>query len=189
MGIDDAQHWHDIFKKEFAKESDRACVILSAAMLDSSLESLLRSRLIPTSASQDDLFDGANAPLSTFDAKINLSHRIGLISSQLCRDLHIIRRIRNQFAHDVFGCSFDNTSVRDRILEIYRSQKITESLPDTRTAFPDGLRGNFQFCVSWMLWFLRTAMGKTEPIEPPPAEFGYDPRGGRRKEKETRKPK
>ncbi len=33
-----ASHWDDVFHEEFKSESDNACVILAAAVLDSALE-------------------------------------------------------------------------------------------------------------------------------------------------------
>src|SRR2546423_1294633 len=107
------EHWSNVFDEEFAKETDRASVILATAMLDQALETLLRAYLVPTDSTDDKLLDGAYAPLSSFSARIDMTYRIGLISGRLCRDLHIIRRIRNEFAHNVTGCEFAASSVRN----------------------------------------------------------------------------
>src|SRR2546425_6922070 len=124
-----AAHWAEVLDREFSKESDRAAVILVGALFDSALTQLLRTALVASPTSDDDLLDGANAPLSTFSARINTSYRIGLISKQFCRDLHLIRSIRNQFAHNVAGCSFEDSSVRSRILELAKSSRFIERNP------------------------------------------------------------
>lgn len=165
--------WHDIFVREFEKESDRACVILSVAMLDRVLETILKASLVPTSSSEDKLLEGAYAPISTFSARIDLVHRIGLISTKLCRDLHTIRKIRNDFAHNIEGCTFGDSSVRSRIIELSRSSAMIESLPKVRGTFPKGLRGDFEMTVSWMLWYLWYLSGKVTSIESARLEESY----------------
>lgn len=148
------EHWDDLFNAEFAKESDRASVILSASMLDQALETILRSALCPTNSANDDLLDGANAPLSTFSSRIDMCYRLGIISARLCRDIHIVRKIRNEFAHNVTGFTFDTPGVRNRILELTRSFGIRQTLPHTRESFPDGPKGDFQMILSMTITHL-----------------------------------
>jgi DNA-binding MltR family transcriptional regulator len=101
--------------KQFGGESDRACVILVAAVMDECLTKMLKSKLVQISGNDDPLFDGNNAPMGTFGARISVAHRLGLISKKLHDSLDIVRKIRNDFAHDIFHCDFTNQSVRDRL--------------------------------------------------------------------------
>ncbi len=106
-------------------------MILAATLLDVGLDTLLRSFLITISTSDDELFDGGNAPLGNFSAKINLAFRLGLISDKYASDLHIIRKIRNEFAHNIHGCDFEHSSVKQRVLTLVKSfvhAKIIRSL-------------------------------------------------------------
>jgi len=167
------EHWDDIFKEEFKKESDRACVIVSVAMLDRALETILKARLVPTSSSEDNLIEVAYAPISTFSARIGLAHRVGLISAKFCRDLHTIRKIRNDFAHNITGCNFEDSTVRSRIIELVRSSGIVERCPHTRKVFQESARGDFEMTVSWMLWHLWSLSSLIASIEPSPLEWGY----------------
>lgn len=162
----------DYFHGEFKKETDRACVILSAAMLEQSLETLLRAYLVPISTADDSLFGGPNSPLASFSAKIDVSYRIGLISVKMCRDLHLIRKIRNVFAHNVTGCSFESSSVCSRVCELTRSSGIIERNL-TWYAHVKTPRDEFEMSVSWMLWDLTEEIGKIESLEARPLEFGY----------------
>jgi hypothetical protein len=82
------------FAEDFKSESDRAAVILGAAKLDMMLFQILQARLIACASGKDELLEGDN-PLSTFSARINIAFRLGIITSELARALHLVRRIRN----------------------------------------------------------------------------------------------
>jgi hypothetical protein len=105
------------FAREFAKESDRAAVILAAAKLDFTLLQLLQRLLLPSPTGSDELLDG-DGPLSTFSSRINLAHRLGLISAQFSRSLHLVRRIRNSFAHEPSGLTLETGAHADRVREL-----------------------------------------------------------------------
>ncbi len=169
-----SSEWCDIFFREFGKETDRAAVILSAAMLEQSLETLLRAYLVPVSGSDDSLFDGAYAPVSSFSAKIDLAYRVGVISTTFCRDLHLIRRIRNEFAHNIEQCSFANAAVKSRMVELKRSSAVLGHIEWDVTRFPPEARGEFAAIVSWMLWYLASRVQRITAIRPASLEWGYD---------------
>lgn len=82
------------FIQEFAKESDRASVILVGAKLDYLLAHLLERFLLANTGSTDELLD-IDRPLGTFSARIHAGYRLGLISADFARVLHIFRRLRN----------------------------------------------------------------------------------------------
>jgi len=63
------------------------------------------------------VFDG-NGPLSTFSSKIDLCYRLGLISKDEYRVMHVVRSIRNQFAHKLGGVAFSSQSIADRCKSI-----------------------------------------------------------------------
>ncbi len=110
------------FVNEFKKESDRAAVILGASKLDQILGMILTKHLIPCPTSCDDLFEN-NGPLGTFSSKINMCFRLGLIDSELCRAIHLTRKIRNSFAHEVYGAKLDSGSHKDRIKSLVANIK------------------------------------------------------------------
>lgn len=171
--ISSASHWEKIFMEEFSKESDRACVILAVAMIDQAIETLLKTYLVPSSTTVDNLFEDAYAPISTFNAKIILANRVGLISSQFCRDLNLVRKIRNEFAHNVKGCTFDNETVRNRIVELRHSLASVKSIPSLRENFPSGIKGDFQMSASWLLYHLWDLVEKIKPLKEAEKEWVY----------------
>lgn len=167
-------HWFNFLIQEFEKESDRACVVLAASLLDSALETVLSTYLVPVATGPDTLLDGATAPVGTFSAKIDLAYRTGLISSRFARDLHLIRRIRNDFAHNISSCSFEDASVRSRALELARSAEKSLN-PNHRIVFPVGPKGDFELSVSWMQWHLRNLSETLIPMRQVNPEWGYNP--------------
>lgn len=178
-GKGDHQWSIDFLIEEFNKESDRAAVILVASLLDESLTSLLRSFFVPDASSSDELFDGVNAPIGTFSSKINIAYRLGLISNIFCRDLHLIRKIRNQFAHNVFGCSFENGSVMSRIDDL-RKSAVGAVFEDRSNDIPEGHKGDFLSITSYMLFELNESREEKENLTERGKEFFY------KKEKEKK---
>ncbi|MEW6668369.1 MAG: hypothetical protein AB1512_24415 [Thermodesulfobacteriota bacterium] len=108
---------------ELDHESDRALAIVTSAHLEDLLERLLSKTLntLPPEA-QEFLFQGANAPLGAFHTKIEVIKRSKLLSDEEVRDLDLIRKIRNEFAHKLIGISFETTGVRDRCAELRSAQ-------------------------------------------------------------------
>ncbi|MEZ5064312.1 MAG: hypothetical protein R3B81_06225 [bacterium] len=107
------------FVEDFSSESDRAAVILGASRLDLGLRNLLQHVLLPNPSGRDELLDG-EGPLSTFSARIHAAYRLGLITPEFARSLHLVRRIRNEFAHETASSSLDSGAHRDRVRELAR---------------------------------------------------------------------
>lgn len=169
------------FHQAFASESDRACVILGAAAIDEALRTLIKAYLVISSTDPDSLLDGANAPLASLSARIDICQRLGLLSARFAKDLHVIRRIRNSFAHDVSGCTFDNPSVRDRISELGHSSGLSRRLGRTSAVairlqpslWPSESRGIFELTVSWMLFALHERPTDLQRLSAAPEEGVY----------------
>ena len=155
------------FMEEFKEESDRAAVILGAAKLDLLLYQILIKILVPNVGSNDELFDG-ESPLSTFSAKIHLCYRMGLIDSALTRSLHLIRKIRNNFAHEVTGCKLDSGSHRDRVkILVTPFKKIDKFKEGMKTIFGDKTNPSvdFRMALAWIVLGLEILLANTEPLE------------------------
>ena len=104
--------WLEDFEKEFAQNTDRGAVIVSATILAELLRMTLETFMVQEDV-VDDLF-GPYKPLSTFSARVQIAFALGLISDQEHNYLEIIRGIRNQFAHTAGALSFENQSISDR---------------------------------------------------------------------------
>ena len=93
-------------------ETERGRALVAASLIEEMLEEVLRAFLLDGVATAN-LFDPPNAPLSTLSAKASASRALGLISSDEFRDIELVRKIRNAFAHSVL-CSFDDQQILDR---------------------------------------------------------------------------
>ena len=117
----DIQSFYELFntlKIEMNNGSDRACVIVAAAFLDDMLKTLIQNFLTLGTYNQDrELFD-SNGPLSTFSSKIKMAYRLGLISEFEYKALECLKRIRNDFAHDVLSKNLEDGSFKDRIIQV-----------------------------------------------------------------------
>jgi hypothetical protein len=161
----DQHFWLTFFLTEFARESDRAAVILASAMIDESLKELLEAFLVPCSTSEDPIFDGSNAPLSTFSARIESAYRFGLISPSFAKCLHIVRKIRNSFAHDVAGCTFAAPAVSNRVNNLVTATRVHVSKTSAKHAKIGNQRACFCYLIGFFMWRIKQRTKEIEPIE------------------------
>lgn len=151
------------FAKEFEKETDRAAVILGAAKLDLLLCQILTKVLLPNPSSNDDLLDG-DSPLSTFSARIKTVHRLGLISNGFARALHLVRKIRNSFAHELSSARLDSGFHFDRIRDLSDSFKEHDVFFNIQKRFfrkvPEGTPADFRTVVAILAFRLQTVLNR-----------------------------
>lgn len=145
---------HATYTSLFKDESDRAAVILAAPVLDDVLQTLLQQVLAPAPSGRDDLFEGATAPLGSLNSKIDMAFRMGLVSARLARDLHVVRRIRNDFAHNMTDCTFVSDSARSRVTDLARSFRHFMPMYRDEEEFGSGAAGDFCLVTSWMIQYL-----------------------------------
>lgn len=88
------------FLADLNKETERGAALAAAAMLDELLGRIIESFLIPNKGSKA-LLDGFNAPLGTFSARIASAFALGLLSETEYRECELIRKVRNEFAHQI----------------------------------------------------------------------------------------
>ena len=106
------------FRRTLVKETDRGCALACTSYLDSELRKLIASHLVNDEKLTANLFDG-NGPLSSFSARIDVACGLGLIAANLRRDLHLIRKVRNIFAHQAGQVNFDDKAIAPRCAELY----------------------------------------------------------------------
>ena len=104
---------------ELGGSNDRVSIIVAVAEMDSRLTSVLRASLLPVGKNDDDdsLF-GSDRPLSSFSARIHLAYRLGLIDDSFARALHLIRKMRNEFAHATMPGSLNESPHKERVMQL-----------------------------------------------------------------------
>jgi DNA-binding MltR family transcriptional regulator len=129
------------FRRALTAESDRGCALFAAAYLDQALSELLYCSFVENKNMEKELFEGT-APLATFSSRIRLAFYLGKISAGCRADLDTIRKIRNDFAHDVALISFDSQSIADRCRNLAFSYHIGKARPRAHfTSAASGILG------------------------------------------------
>jgi hypothetical protein len=150
---DIAGAWSDHFDRSIRLESTRAKVVLAACYLDELLHQLISVLLKPSDDKSDSLLDGPQAPLGTFSAKIELPFRMGVIDEKTQRSLHLIRKIRNEFAHNLDSCDFNTPRIKTWNEELHRLNDHASA--ERRATFSSGAVGDFEKSVSWLVYWLK----------------------------------
>ena len=167
------------FLDSMVQESDRAAVIVGVAQLDAELERLLTKHFLPSPESRDPLFE-PERPLGSFAAKIDLAYRLGLISTELTRALHLLRRLRNDFAHDPCSASLADPKAANRVREIIEPLQQAPGWaripPMPRTeSLPPGTCRDFRMAIgilaillrAWGQGVTRVDAARAVPLVPP----------------------
>jgi hypothetical protein len=113
--------------KEIESASPRAGTLVASAFVESHLEHLIRSRMTDDKKVLDGVFVPSSV-LGSFSAKINIGYLMKIYSKNSWKELHIIRDIRNDFAHEL-DISYDTPTVKDRCsnLALWERHKLTVS--------------------------------------------------------------
>ena len=121
------------FSERLSSESDRACRVLGAALLDWKLEQLFHRKFVKF---EKDLLE-QGCPLSSFSVRIKLGRAINWISEDVCSDLDAIRNIRNEFAHSFdHELSFSTQSITSRCQNLKTAQAFIDGF-DVAAARPN----------------------------------------------------
>ncbi len=124
------------FLKEFQGETDRGAALVGAALIDHRLTNTLRSFMISNKVANK-LLDGGTAPLGAFSARIDAAYALGLISAHEHNECHLIRKVRNEFAHRTHGTTFEDAKI------IRLCDQLKSDLPGGRAEFADKPRHVF----------------------------------------------
>lgn len=143
-------------------------------MLDEALKALFPKLCVEPANKRRSLLDGEDGPLNSFSRQIDGAYQLGLISRFFARDLHLVRRIRNEFAHHPFQCSFETENVSAWVKELCKTSDHNRQRPDTRAEMgPPGPRGDFLGMCAWMLYSLSRELDSVQTLTAKGPEFGY----------------
>ena len=98
------RHWKVL--DEIASQTDRGTAIIATAYLDERLKEVILAKLSQSGLDMKfqektvrDRLLGGSGPLQSFSARIDFAAALGFLGPQAHRDAHLIRKIRNDFAH------------------------------------------------------------------------------------------
>jgi DNA-binding MltR family transcriptional regulator len=119
------------FRNTLDEETDRGVALMAASFLEGELEDLLREYFVQDKVVINEIFS-FNGPCGTFSSKINLTYALGLIGKQARRDLHLIRKIRNEFGHTATPLTFQDHKISNRCNELYYDALDFDVTPRTK---------------------------------------------------------
>ncbi|MGY8838964.1 MAG: hypothetical protein ACKVH6_19770 [Enterobacterales bacterium] len=108
----------NILFNELKYEKERSAVIVGVSNIDSLLEELIVKVLKPVKPKDSICY--SNNGVSTFSSKIMLAFQLGLIDESFKNQLNMLRKIRNDFSHQVTGCSLDMPPHSNRFDDLYK---------------------------------------------------------------------
>jgi DNA-binding MltR family transcriptional regulator len=123
------------------KETDRGAALMACAYLDDQLGELLKTRFVEDHSLTKALIDTAGGPLGSFSVRIDVAYLLGVIPKSARRDLHLLRRIRNEFAHNPTAITFQDPKLASRAKELEFDVLGLEASP----------RQKFNRAVMWLL--------------------------------------
>jgi hypothetical protein len=96
---------------EIERQRDRGAAPVAAALLEEHLLLAIRSALTRHESVEQKMFKG-DGPLANFSAKIDLGLLLGLYPMSVHKHFHQIRKIRNEFAHNMKPITFRSQRVK-----------------------------------------------------------------------------
>lgn len=172
--------------KELHEGSDRAAAVVGGALIEEILSRMLRDFLRGDKKELDEMF-GISSPLGTFSAKIKAGYFLGRYDSVIRKDLDYVRKIRNEFAHEL-SATFEAQKVRSlcfnlELVERYScdmqsdlQEPLSKPLPENRLQWPFWIalhdrdkalldpRERFLGELQALLWALNGVVGQRVPI-------------------------
>ena len=118
------------FLEEFQNESDRSAAIIGAAFLDEHLKQLLINFFVDDAKEVAHLLSG-ESPLGSFGARIRAAYCLGLISRESFESLKLIKDVRNAFAHQLHGLTFDDKAIAAACKKLRALQPIKSRFTQT----------------------------------------------------------
>lgn len=150
------------FRMSLLSESDRGSVLMAAAFIEDKITQLLETYMVQNKKIQEKIFDG-NGALATFSSKIDISFLLGLIPKNIYNDLGILRKLRNDFAHNAKSITFQTDYIKDRCNALQVVSKV---------ALRDDTKAYFLRSMSTILTCINMKMDSFEQCQ---VENDFDP--------------
>lgn len=117
---------------DLGRATHSSFVLVTSAALDDALQTAILTKLRPdlSNTMKERLFENYG-PLSSGAAKIDVAFALGIISEDERSDFHLIKSIRNEFAHPQETMHFEHPEIGDKLRNLPKARRDT----DNRTTF------------------------------------------------------
>lgn len=147
-------------------ESDRGCAIIGLATTDVLLGDLIKAAMVE--GAPNELFESQGA-CSTLSGKVDIAYALGLISADDRRDLHLLRKIRNEFAHAIdHELDCDDSRISNWIREL----RIPRLFKDTPMLQCDNVTTRYRFELTIAVMNLTLCDFRKREVRRPPSPTG-----------------
>lgn len=136
MTSEAGQKLKDVFDdhlRELYRDAHIGRVLTICALLEDVLKTSLTSKMVLLSSDISGRIFGGNGPLSTISSRIDLAYALGLLSKEMRRDLHLVRKIRNDFAHTSEKINFES----ERVVNLCKLLKPDMEATDAEKTFTE----------------------------------------------------
>lgn len=155
--------WLKVFLDDVAGDNDRSAAITLATLVDDQLGHAIEARLVPLSNTIRDSLYTEGGPLESFSAKINFGFALGLYGKQTRADLHLVRRVRNQFAHFFAINSFEHEEISKLCKNLKTPDFISEAMGEATLNMPE-LKAKYFITTMLVVFNLRDLHGSIESV-------------------------
>jgi DNA-binding MltR family transcriptional regulator len=161
---------------EIERQTDRAAALIAQAYMEQRLLNAIKAPL----ENEDDIQQGLfrpSGPLGSFSSRIDLARLLGIIEPRIHKTLHVIREIRNEFAHKPQPRDFNFPRIKDLCANIdvsldIRAHNRTTDETYRITLRPDGSsRTAFMKSIKLLLFCLSMEINRMPPRRPAPPAF------------------
>ena len=97
--------------KELYKDAQTGRVLIVCALLEDILMTTINTKMVPLSSDIESRIFGGNGPLQNISSRIDIAYSLGFLDGRMRRNLHLVRKIRNGFAHTSDKVTFDSEKV------------------------------------------------------------------------------
>ena len=142
---------------EAVSGSDRTASIVIFALIERFLLAAFQNNLVSSEKSMVNKIVGDNGILPTASSRLTMARALGWISANSYHDGNLVRRIRNEFAHNVEGASFLESPVSGYLtsfkIDVVRFAEPALKIVDLDQRIKDGLqealasKGKLYFCL------------------------------------------
>lgn len=99
------------FLQVVGEQDDRAMVLSLATFIEDTLGRLLLAYFRNCKSTRE-LVEGFNAPLGTLGSRIKAAYSFGLTTEEQYKDMELLRKVRNQFAHNWEGVTLERNDIQ-----------------------------------------------------------------------------
>lgn len=137
--------WNDVidFFVSLDEESDRALPVLAFAFIDTEIERLLREAVNQKVHGGVSRLFGPLGPMGAASTRINMAHALHWLSDDTVHDLHLLRRIRNRFAHQRIDDGLRDSQTISDLKDHRLLPRIVNALHPPSSRYAQGSRARF----------------------------------------------